>query len=127
MSQLHVVDTSAWLEYFADSPRASLFAEVIEDTGHLIVPVIALYEVFKWTLRECGLAAAEAARQQMKRGRIIPLDEDLIIAAASLKMPLADSLIYAVAKAHQATLWTQDAHFDGLPNVRYFPKPNLES
>ena len=39
-----------------------------------------------------------------------------------LKLPLADSIIYATAQAHGATLWTQDAHFDGLPGVRYTPK-----
>ncbi|RYF66983.1 MAG: type II toxin-antitoxin system VapC family toxin, partial [Comamonadaceae bacterium] len=31
-------------------------------------------------------------------------------------------LIYATAQSRHATLWTQDAHFDGLPGVKYFPK-----
>jgi predicted nucleic acid-binding protein len=36
---------------------------------------------------------------------------------------LAGSLIYATALRHAATLWTQDAHFEGLPGVRYFARP----
>lgn len=44
---MNVVDSSGWLEYFADTDRADLFAPAIEDTERLIVPVICLYEVFK--------------------------------------------------------------------------------
>ena len=124
MSRLNVVDTSAWLEYLADSPRASLFADVIEDPEHLLVPGIVLYEVIKWTQRERGAAAAEAAREFLKRGHIVGMDEELIVSAASLKLPLADSLIYATAQSHRATLWTQDAHFEHLADVRYFAKPS---
>lgn len=42
---LNVVDSSAWLEYLADTPRAKLFAGAIEDADNLVVPVIVLYEV----------------------------------------------------------------------------------
>ena len=38
------------------------------------------------------------------------------------KIPMADSLIYITAQKRSATLWTQDEDFEGLPNVRYFPK-----
>lgn len=37
----HVVASSGWLEYFADSDRAGLFAPAIEDTENLVVPVIS--------------------------------------------------------------------------------------
>ena len=47
MSIPNVVDSSGWLEYFADSERAAFFAPAIEDTDHLIVPTICIYEVFK--------------------------------------------------------------------------------
>ena len=35
-------------------------------------------------------------------------------------LPLADSVILATARAHEATLWTQDADFEGIEGVRYF-------
>ena len=35
---MNVVDSSAWLEYFANGPNASYFAKPIEQTDKLIVP-----------------------------------------------------------------------------------------
>ncbi len=32
---------------------------------------------------------------------------------------MADSIMLATARAHGATLWTQDADFAGFPDVRY--------
>ena len=47
--------------------------------------------------------------------------ETITLAAASLsidyKLPMADAIIYATARAHQAELITSDAHFSGLPGV----------
>jgi len=62
----------------------------------------------------------------MRTGEIVSIDEDIALAAADFftqfKLPLADSLIYAVSRAHHAILWTQDEHFKDLPHVKYFPK-----
>ena len=122
---LHVVDSSAWFEYFLDTERAPLFAAVIEDSARLIVPVISLYEVFKKVLRTNGEAAALQVAAQMQRGELVALDEGLALAAASLPLPLADSLIYATARRYGATLWTQDQHFEGIEGVRYFDKRSV--
>ncbi len=123
MSEANVVDSSGWLEYFADTERAPLFADAIEDTGNLVVPVIAIYEVFKKVLRERGEDAALQIASMMQVGRVSDLDSELALEAARHPLPLADSIIYAAAMRHEATLWTQDEHFEDLPNVRYFPRP----
>jgi predicted nuclease of predicted toxin-antitoxin system len=34
-------------------------------------------------------------------------------------MPLADSEILATARSLNATIWTQDADFESLPDVRF--------
>ena len=39
------------------------------------------------------------------------------------KVPLADAVILAAARAHEAVIWTQDADFEGLAGVRYQPVP----
>lgn len=122
MSSLNVVDSSAWLEYLADTPRAAHFAAAIEDTDHLIVPVITIYEVFKKVLRERGEGEALQVASLMQSGEVVELDLSLAIDAAHHKLPLADSLIYATALHRGATLWTQDEHFKDLPGVRYFAK-----
>ncbi len=118
-----VLDSSCWLEHFADTDRASLFAKEIDAVESLVVPVITVYEVVKKLAREAGDEVAAAALTLMHQGRVVGVDLNLALAATRSSLPLADSLIYATAQAHGAQLWTQDAHFDGLPGVRYFAKP----
>lgn len=122
MSALNVVDSSGWLEYFVGTARAALFATAIEDVGNLIVPVVSIYEVFKKVLRERGEDEALQVASAMQSGRVVDIDLSLSLEAARFQLPLADSLIYATAGRFGATLWTQDEHFEKLPNVRFFPK-----
>lgn len=120
---MNVVDSSAWLEYFADGPNAGEFAKVIADTEELVVPTVTLFEVFKRIRVQRDLASALYAVAQMRRGRVVDLDADLAVAAAELSaetgLPLADSIILAIARAEEATLWTQHADFEGLEGVEY--------
>ena len=118
-----VLDSSCWLEHFIDSDRAVLFAKAIDATDALIVPLITVYEVVKKLAREAGDEVASAALTLMQQGRVVEIDLALALAATRYALPLADSLIYATAQLHAAELWTQDAHFDRLPGVRYFAKP----
>jgi len=120
---MNVVDSSAWLEYFADGPNADDFAEVIADTEALLVPTITIFEVFKRIRAQRDAEDALRAVSQMRRGQVVDLDGDLAIMAAELsayaRLPLADSIILATARSAGATLWTQDADFDGLDDVEY--------
>jgi toxin FitB len=120
---VNVVDSSGWLEYLADGPGADFFAAAIENTADLVVPTLSLYEVFKRVLQQRDEGAALQAVALMQQGTVVDLSAPLALSAASLgtqlKLPLADSVIYATARAHAATLWTQDADFEGLPAVRY--------
>lgn len=123
----NVVDSSGWIEYFADGPNAAFFEEAILDAASLVVPAISLYEVFKRLLREpegesLGLEVVAA----MQRGTVVELDAELSLEAARLahemKLPLADSVILATARQHNATLCTQDSDFEGISGVRYVEK-----
>jgi toxin FitB len=124
---MNVVDSSAWLEYFADSENAEFFAPAIEDTEQLLVPVICIYEVFKRILQQRGLLAAQANIGDMLSAQVIDLDSSLALSAAKIsfeyKLPMADSMIFAIARAHNAILWTQGEHFKGFPGVKYKSKP----
>lgn len=122
-SALVVLDSSCWLEHFAGSDRAQLFAEAVDAPERLVVPVITVYEVVKKLAREAGDEVAALALTLMQQGRVVEVDMNLALAATRNGLPMADSLIHATALAHGAELWTQDAHFDGLPRVRYFAKP----
>jgi len=117
-----VLDSSCWLEVFDGGPRAALYQKAAARPSELWVPVVTLYEVHKYLRRTKGIDAALTAIAYMQQGDIIELTAALCLEATANGLPFADSLIYAAAQSHDATLWTQDAHFDGLPGVKYFPK-----
>ena len=118
-----VLDSSCWLEYFSNSSSAKRYAEVIENTATLIVPIITIYEVYKVALRGFGVAHANQAVALMREGEVVDINLNIALNAAATGLPMADSLIYATAQMRGATLWTQDAHFKTLPGVQYFSKP----
>lgn len=124
----NVVDSSAWLEYIDGGPNAHSFEPAILAVERLVVPTICLLEVFKRMLREKGEDAALDVVGQMKQGLVVDLDADLALEAArlgiELKLRLADGVILATARLHEATVWTQDEDLEGLDGVRYFAKSN---
>lgn len=124
---MNIVDSSGWLEYFADGPNARFFATALKDTPTLLVPVICIFEVFKRIAVQTNEANATVAVAQMLKATVVELDACAAISAAKLsarqQLPMADSLIYFTAQSHGATLWTQDADFEGLEGVKYVQKP----
>lgn len=123
---MNVVDSSAWLEYFADGPNATFFAAAIEKSSALLVPTIVIFEVYKRIYQQRDQRVALEAVSVLQHGRIIELSAALAIAAAAIsnseKLPLADSIILATARAEKATIWTQDADFEGLEKVKFRAK-----
>ena len=124
---MNVVDSSGWLEYFAKGPNATFFAPAILAGEQLVVPTISMYEVYKRILQQRDDEEALAAVGLMTVGIVIDLTQEIALAAADLsvehKLPMADAVILATARANSATLWTQDEHFKDLPDVRYAKKP----
>ena len=123
---MNVVDSSAWLEYFVAGPQAGRFAPAIEAVDDLLVPSIVVLEVTRRVLQQRGEDAALQAVALLHQGQVVPLDSALALSAAKIglehKLPLADSIIFATAQQFDATIWTMDADFEGLPRVRYYPK-----
>jgi len=123
---MNVVDSSGWLEYFTEGPNARFFAPAIEKTKELIVPSLCILEVFKKVLRERGENAAIEAIALMQQGEVVDLTLPIAVSAAKLgvelKLPLADSVVYATADRFEASLWTQDSDFKGLDRVEYIEK-----
>jgi predicted nucleic acid-binding protein len=102
ITKFNVVDSSAWLEYLTGGTHASKFAAAIEDSKHLIVPAIVLYEVFKKVLRERGEQQALQVAGALHAGKVVPVDATLALDAARYALSLADSLIYATAQREGA-------------------------
>ena len=123
---MNVIDSSGWLEYFISGENASFFATPIQDVANVVVPTISIFEIFKRTLIERGRTDALEAVAIMYDGNVVDLDREIALIAADLsfelKLPMADSIILATARAHDATLWTQDEHFKDIQGVKYIEK-----
>ena len=123
---MNVVDSSGWLEYFANGPNAEFFAAPIQDTERLVVPTLSLFEVFKRIAQQRSEGDALQAIAAMQQGTVVELNVPLALDSARLslseKMPMADSVMLATAQAHGATLWTQDSDFQGIEGVQYVAK-----
>ena len=123
---MNVVDSSGWLEYFANGSNVDFFAPAITDEPNLVVPTICMFEVFKRLSVQLGKEQALQAMGMLYRGQLAALSDEIALQAALLslehKLPLADSIILATARTQKATLWTQDEHFKNLPSVEYIEK-----
>ena len=123
---MNVVDSLGWLEYLADGENADFFSTAIENPAELIVPTISMYEVFKRVLQQKGEGDALRAVALMAQGTIVDLGMRTALEGARLsdekKIPMADSIILATARLHDATLWTQDSDFEEMEGVQYIER-----
>jgi predicted nucleic acid-binding protein len=122
-----VVDSCGWVERFAGTSYGESYGEAFLDAAGLLVPTVCLTEVWRTLAREVGETPAHSAVAVMCQSRVGELGADLAVAAGRLgrehRLPLADSIIYATARRYGAELWTHDAHFRGLPGVRFVEPP----
>ncbi len=123
---MNVVDSSGWLEFFADGANADVFAQPLADPGSLLVPTVSIYEVFKVIVSQRSESEGLRAVSMMQEAQVVDITTTIALHAArlslDLKLPMADSLMLASAREHGATLWTQDADFQGIDGVEFIPK-----
>jgi toxin FitB len=55
---LIVLDSSGWIEFFADGPHAQEFATRLRQPSNVLTPTVAIYEVDKRIKRETYLRLA---------------------------------------------------------------------
>ena len=124
---MNLVDSSGWIEYLQDTPRADLFAAAIEDRNHLLVPTISLFEVHRVLSRSLPADLVNRCLNVMRLGRVLDLTDARAVAASHIaaqhKLAMADAAMYAMALEFGASFWTQDVDYQGLPGVRYQAKP----
>ena len=123
---MNLVDSSGWMEYFADGKNAKHFAPVIQDLENLAVSVINIYEVYKKILQHRDENSAIQAIAIMQQAEILEVTPQIAIDGAKIsienEIPMADSLIIATAKSVSAKIWTQDYDFKEIDNVMFFKK-----
>jgi predicted nucleic acid-binding protein len=118
---LILVDSSGWIEYLAERPKADLFAPYIEGSEPLLSSPIQVYEIYKVVRRDLSEERAIEAVSALRTTTIEPVAEGLALEAADVALEyglaMADAIIFATASRHEAELVTGDADFDGLPRV----------
>lgn len=126
MAELRVVDTSVWIEWLIGSDLGKKLGKVFPAQAQCIVPTIVQLELSKWVVREVGEDQADQVLAYTQKCLVVPLDTRIALLAAELhreyKLATADAIIYATAHQHAADLLTCDAHFEGLPKVKFWGK-----
>ena len=121
-----VIDSSGWIEYFADGPHANEFANRLRNPANVVAPTVAIYEVYKWVKRERSEDDALDAVATMRKAQVADLTEEIALTAADLSLAhglaMADAMMLAFARSHRAELVTTDAIFEGIPGVTVFSK-----
>ena len=122
-----VVDSSGWVEFLANGPKADRFAPYLESqTATILLPSIVVYEVHKKLYRERGKGTADEFISQAFgfRQQLIDLTLELAISSSKTSLEsglsLANAIIYTIAQKYGAQLITSDAHFANLPSVTLF-------
>lgn len=116
-----LVDSSGWIEFFTDSPKAIKYSKHLKDLNRIITPTIILYEVYKKIKMERSEEDALIAIALINRTNIIPLNESIALLAADISLthslPMADAIVYATALEKNCKIVTSDTHFKGLDSV----------
>jgi predicted nucleic acid-binding protein len=79
---MNIIDSSGWLEYFADGPNAGFFSPAIQKLDELIVPTVSIYEVFKRVIQQKDESLALRAVALMEQGKVVELDTSIALRAA---------------------------------------------
>jgi uncharacterized protein len=123
---MRVVDTSAWLEWLADSAVGRAIGREIPPKENWIVPTIVQYELARCLTREVSEDAADDTIAFSTQCVVIDLTTRLALEATEIArdhgLAMADAIIYATAVDLDADLLTCDAHFAKLPRVVYMAK-----
>lgn len=116
-----LMDSSGWIEFFTDGPRAAEYSKYLKDITKIITPTIVLYEVYKKIKMERTEEDALFAISLINKTSVIPLTESIALSAADLSikhsLPMADAIVYATALEEDCKIVTSDTHFKGLSSV----------
>jgi toxin FitB len=117
-----VVDSSGWIEFFANGPKAEAYGRYLKNPDNIFTPPIVVYEVYKKVKRERGEETAKLCLAQIEKTHIVPLDHALAVRAADLSLEfsfaMADAFVLATAYSVGAELITSDSDFRKIPGVK---------
>ena len=117
-----VIDSSCWIEIFANGSLAKKCQKEVNSSKFIIVPSLVIYEVYRKVKQSISSESGLAATSYISQFDVQPLTREIALLAADLslqyKLGTADSLILAHTHETSAELITLDNDFRGLPRVR---------
>jgi len=124
-----LIDTCGWIEWLTAGPLCLQFEPYFSRIESVIVPTSVQFELYKWTARKRSVQTALEVIAVTEQGKVVPLSTAIALSAADLSaeysLSFADAVICATARFHNALLISSDAHFEGLPDVKFFSKKTL--
>lgn len=115
-----IFDSSAWIEYFAASPKGQRIRELIESGEAKYTPAVCLLEIKAKYLRE-GRDPAERLDFICGASSVSSISKEICLQAADMRqehgLHTMDAIIYSVARTLKGTLYTCDRDFQKLDDV----------
>ena len=125
MTTSRVYDTRFFVEYFysPDKERVGKLKQEFRSTNEKMVSSLTIHEFHRIVLKTKGKDIAALRSSTIQRDfQVIDVDYSIAVKSAELRakhpMPMADSVIAATAQIKECTLFSDDAHFKNIENLK---------
>jgi predicted nucleic acid-binding protein len=125
MPEICLYDTRFFVEYFYsdDTELLRKLKEELRSVTERMVSALTVHEIHRINLKREGKDVA-TLRSNTIRGdfKIVDVDYETAVKSAELRsrhqIPMADSVIAATAQIHECPLFSDDAHFKEIQNLK---------
>ncbi len=125
MPDRRMYDTRFFVEYFysTDTQLIRKLKEELRSVHERMVSSLSVHEIHRIVLKNEGREVASIRSSTIRRDfQVIDVDYTIAVKSAELRgkhqMPMADSVIAATAQIQGCPLFSDDAHFTGIENLK---------
>ena len=125
MPNRRLYDTRFFAEsfYTSDPQLAKKLKEEFRSVNEKLVSSLTIHEIYRFVLKTDGKAVATLRSNTIRQNfQIIDVNYQIAVKSAELRgkhpMPMADSVIAATAQIKECPLFSDDAHFENIENLK---------
>jgi toxin FitB len=125
MTTSRVYDTRFFAEYFysPDQTLVRKLKEELRSANERLVSSLTIHEIYRLVSQKEGKTVATLKSSTIQRDcQVINVDYSIAVKSAELRakhsMPMADSVIAATAQINECPLFSDDAHFKNIENLK---------
>ena len=125
MPDKRLYDTRFFVEYFysSDKELVKKLKEELHSVNEKMVSSLTIHEFHRIVLKTKGKEVASLRSNTIRQDfQIIDVNYQIAVKSAELRgrhpMPMADSVIAATAQIKECTLFSDDAHFEKIENLK---------